>query len=77
MVTGVRGGKCSTTEVGFTGELVKSSCLILNFGRKADVSLTASGVPSEIAAFGGKCPLSHCSIKTFKIHRESVDIVNE
>jgi hypothetical protein len=71
MEKGVRGVKCGTTEIGFTGNSVKSSCLIRFFGGKADASVTVSRVaPTE---FGGKSMFSIFSIiRTYK--REAVDV---
>jgi hypothetical protein len=76
--SGVRGGKCGTTDFGEAGSILKSSCFIRNFCGKEDISVTvSSGVLSEISGFGGKSPFSLCSIKTFKVHKETADVLDE
>ena len=65
---GIRGGKCEcgTTEIGFTGNSVKSSCLIRFFrGKATEASVTVFRVaPTERGRFGGKSMFSLCSINS-------------
>jgi hypothetical protein len=76
--SGVRGSKRGTTEFGEAGDILKSSCFFRIFGGKEDISVTvSSGVLSEISGFGGKSPFPLSSIKTFKVHREAPNILDE
>ena len=68
MERGIRGGKCEcgTTEICFTGNSVKSSCLIRFFcGKATEASVTVFRVaPTERGRFGGKSMFSLCSINS-------------